>query len=459
MPAINEILTEHVPHLAEYFGVWAVQPEPFLALAERVQATDLAAHILAAKAPAQPLSSAYEVTKDGVAIVPISGTLMKQASSFASENSSTVAARRKIRAAASDSAVAAIVLKIDSPGGAVSGTFDLVQDVAAANERKPVLAFIEDLGASAAYAIASAAGQVFANSSGLVGSIGTFAVVQDWSAAAAQMGVKVHVIRAGKFKGAGVAGTEITPEQLAKFQRTVDQLNDVFVASVAKGRKLDVATVQDLADGQVHVAAVAKDLRLIDGIATFDQVLERAAKLSTSHPPRKTMSQTTDNQIAAPLAPVAATIKEIKAGCPGITNDFAVTLLEEGATLATAQSRWMAKQSELFAAQAKELEAKEKELAEAKKAPPKKPGVPALTAKGKEADDDEAEATADADWSGDPLAAFEEKVTAHMKRKNVSRHVATQAVCREEPELREAMVAAHNTAHEAARKLRRRASA
>jgi protease-4 len=129
-----------------------------------------------------------------VAVISLTGKLMKQQASMGG-GTSTVQARRDIRAAASDPDIGAILLRIDSPGGTAAGTKELADEITAAKTKKPVWAYVEDMAASAAYWAASQASRIIANETALVGSIGTYGVVQDTSGMAAMEGVKVHVIR------------------------------------------------------------------------------------------------------------------------------------------------------------------------------------------------------------------------------------------------------------------------
>jgi signal peptide peptidase SppA len=207
----------------------------------------------------------YRTTiRNGVAVIRANGSLMKQASSF-SAGTSTVLLRQSLMAAMRDDSVNSALLAIESPGGTAAGTYELAETISRFASQKPIVAHIEDLGASAAYWIASATQSISANAPAKVGSIGTYAVIQDLSAMAAKEGVKVHVVRAGsEHKGAGVPGTEITPAQLAEFQRHVDRTNDFFVAGVAAGRKMTEVQVRQLADGRVHGAEEARQLGLID---------------------------------------------------------------------------------------------------------------------------------------------------------------------------------------------------
>ncbi len=240
---------------------------------EIVHATDLSE--LAAARAAEPLQERplYSV-RDGVATVNVSGPLTKYETSFSSMlgGTSTLRVREALRAANSDPEVRAVLLHIESPGGTVGGTAELYDSIS--NSRKPVHSHIEDLGASAALWIASASKSVTANRSAAVGSIGTYTAIQDTSGAYAKEGVKVHVISSGGVKGGGVDGAPISDAYLEEAQKRIDAITDLFVEAVAKGRShagLTKTKVKALADGRIHLASAAKDLGLIDKVASLEE--------------------------------------------------------------------------------------------------------------------------------------------------------------------------------------------
>lgn len=340
-------------HLEQYFGFWAMHEETFRSAAERITRMDLQLHL--AEAPTRSDKTAVQAvqqrTDDGILILELRGVLMKFVGSLM-EGTSTVFARRMLRAAVADDDVHAIMLRIDSPGGTVSGTELLAAEVMAAARVKPVYAYLEDLGASAAYWIASQTSRIAANPTALIGSIGTFGVVWDMSGAAAQAGIKVHVIRAGAFKGAGEPGTEVTPGQLAEWQRLVNQLNDHFVAGVSQGRKLPPATVRGLADGRLHLAKDAQELGLIDVVQSFDAAMVelRAAMETFSYRKEALMGGNTE--------PQPATIAELKSKFPEGDADFRESCLERGLTLAQAEGSWKDYQLTRLGAEQKALTAK-----------------------------------------------------------------------------------------------------
>lgn len=215
----------------------------------------------------------YQVV-NGVAIVPVSGPMMKGDGKFGGAN--TVQIRQALRGAIADDAVKTIMLHVDSPGGTVAGTDELARDIKRADGVKPVHAHIDDLGASAAYWIASQARKITAGHAAEVGSIGVYAVVEDTSSQAALDGVKVHVISTGPLKGALEPGTTVTAEQLNYVQERVDDMNQHFQSAIVRGRgeKMTGEQLKQASDGRVFGAAEARKLGLIDRVQTFDEAVE-----------------------------------------------------------------------------------------------------------------------------------------------------------------------------------------
>ena len=216
-----------------------------------------------------------------VAVISISGTLMKNPSIiervfFGATDMGDLTA--SVNAAASDKSISGIVLNISSPGGTVAGTPELAGAVSSANQKKPVLAYVDDLAASAAYWIASQAREIYASRQAVVGSIGVRMTMYDMSKAYEQAGVKVIPIDTGKFKSAGLAGTEITDEQKAMYQAIVDSHFRDFKAAVMKGRGMDETKFGAVADAQIFTASAARTVGLIDGISSLSEVIKAAGK-------------------------------------------------------------------------------------------------------------------------------------------------------------------------------------
>lgn len=265
---------------AGYMGVWALRPEWMRAALSLVRAGAGRAWPMRA-ATTSPFDEPESrkppyIVQDGVAILPLDGPLMKARSKFG--GTSTVATRHLLRQALADDAVSAVMLRIESPGGHVSGTMELAEDVRAATGRKPVHAYIEDIGASAAYWVASQAERITSNAMADVGSIGVYAVLYDETAAAEMEGVKVVVVSSGPAKGAGVPGTPITEEIVAEVRASVDAVSEEFFGAVRKGRSLTPARLEAVTGGGIWPAKEAERLGLLDAVERWEDALSAASR-------------------------------------------------------------------------------------------------------------------------------------------------------------------------------------
>jgi len=423
-------------NLDQYFGLWAVEGERFISLFDRVGQMNLTAHVSesleneATDIEARSMYPTQNADKQVIALIDIEGTLTKRGSSFSSAGS-LVSLRRSVQLAARDPEVDAILLRIDSPGGTVSGTQDLADEVRRAGDKKPVWAFCEDLTASAAYWVASQCEKVFANAStAVIGSIGTFVGLYDYSQYAEKEGIRAVVVKAGELKGSGFPGTEITDEQVAYWQGIVDETQAQFTAGVAAGRGRSTEEVtKQWVTGRVYVAEEALSMGLIDGIQSFEQTLQDLSARAKSSNNKRTsrMSDEKLEMAVEKIGPTAATIGELKAACPGADSDFLMSQLESSATVATAQSAWIAELNN-------RNEAAEKKAAAAEeKAEKKRSGAPTVGTGQETA----AEATAD------PIEAFTEAVKIKVEE-GLQKQEAISAVVRENPDLHQAYLAEYN---------------
>ncbi|MDP6558376.1 MAG: S49 family peptidase [Pirellulaceae bacterium] len=267
-----------------------------------------------------------------------------------SGGTSTVRLRQQLRQARQDPAIVGGMLKMDTPGGTVKGNSDLSDEVARFAAEKPVIAFVEDLTASAGVSVASQATRIIANNgNAMYGAMGTYATLVDTSGMAEQMGVKVHVVRAGEFKGMGEAGTELTEQQLAEAQRIVNRLNEQYLSIIATGRNRSVDSLRQLADGRVIFAADAKAQGLIDDIGSFSEAMDELrgmvkSKTNTSVQIRTnevipqsaagTSSASDKTKETSDMDP--ATIKELKDKFPKADSSWVLSQLEANASITDA---------------------------------------------------------------------------------------------------------------------------
>lgn len=217
-----------------------------------------------------PDESSYDlVVEDGLAIISMVGPMMKADSKFGGV--STIRTRKLVREANARSDVSQILMVVESGGGSVSGTKELADDVR--NSLKKVTAYINDIGASAAYWVASQASQIITNEMAEVGSIGVVAVIEDTSGMYEREGVKVHVISTGSMKGAFADGAPVTDEMLEDLQDKVDAINTVFKSTILSGRSIDSETLDKIADGRTYTAKQALDFGLIDSVQRLEDVV------------------------------------------------------------------------------------------------------------------------------------------------------------------------------------------
>jgi signal peptide peptidase SppA len=269
------------PAVLNHDVYWAIEPRAAESLLAQIGAVDAETHRAQFQADREARIAQLGEARENkpyqmygsTAIIDYSGPMTKKGSSFG--GGGTTEMRSMIRKAANDADVRSILLIWDSPGGSVSGTDDLAADIEAASRKKQVVSYIEDQCCSAALWCAVQASAVYANSeTACIGSIGVFSYAVDMSQYAEDMGIKVHLLTTGKFKGAGaVDGVPITEEQLAEMQSAVDKLGDSFIGAVSRGRDMSRADVEDLADGRVWWGSEAVKVGLIDAVMPMDDVL------------------------------------------------------------------------------------------------------------------------------------------------------------------------------------------
>lgn len=214
----------------------------------------------------------------GVGVIPINGVIAKRMNLFSeiSGGVSTQLIARDFKEAMNDRKVKAVLLDIDSPGGAVDGTQDLANLIYQSRGKKPIAAFTDGMMASAAYWIGSAANEIFiSGDTTQVGSIGVVASHVDVSKAEERSGMKTTEIVAGKYKRIASRYAPLSEEGQATLQEMVDYLYGVFIGDVAKHRGVTEEDVSKMADGKVFIGKQAKEIGLVDGIMSFDDLVMR----------------------------------------------------------------------------------------------------------------------------------------------------------------------------------------
>jgi len=174
--------------------------------------------------------------------------------------------------------VKAIVVRVDSPGGAVAPTQEIFEEIQRAKKKKPFIASMGSTAASGGYYIASACDKIVANAGTLTGSIGVIMQLTNVEELMKKVGVKGLSVKSGVNKDLGSPFQPLSPEGRQILQSLVDNVHGQFVAAVAQSRGMDEAEVRKLADGRIYSGAQAKDLGLVDQIGTLEDAIELAAK-------------------------------------------------------------------------------------------------------------------------------------------------------------------------------------
>ena len=229
-------------------------------------------------------------TGTGIAVLPLYGVVTQRGNMVddisGPGSTSTQQFTSVLRQMLADDTVGQILIDIDSPGGSVYGVSELASEIVKARAQKPVIAVANSLAASAAYWIGCSASEFYVTPGGEVGSIGVWQAHFDYSKALEEEGVKPTLISAGKFKVEGNPYVPLDPEAQAFMQSRVNDYYNAFIKAVAKGRGVSAADVQGgMGEGRVLGADAALDAKMVDGVATFDDVLARMQKKAVSQKP------------------------------------------------------------------------------------------------------------------------------------------------------------------------------
>ncbi|MBI4727489.1 signal peptide peptidase SppA [candidate division TA06 bacterium] len=179
-----------------------------------------------------------------------------------------------------NSAIKAIVLRIQSPGGGVAASQEIYQALKKTAETKPVVCSMGEVAASGGYYIACACDTIVANPGTLTGSIGVIMEFMVAEELIKKVGLKFEVLKAGQNKDLGSPFRQMTPEERALLQGMIDDVHSQFIEAVAEGRKLSPDSVKLFADGRVFSGRQALALRLVDKMGTLEDAITVAAGMA-----------------------------------------------------------------------------------------------------------------------------------------------------------------------------------
>lgn len=174
-----------------------------------------------------------------------------------------------------DDTVKGVILKVNSPGGAVYNSEQVANKIKEIQKDKkiPVFTVMETMAASGGYYISAPTDRIYASNETLTGSIGVIMSSMSFQGLFEKYGIKQQNITTGKMKDAGSSGKDMTDEQKKYFQDLINSSFDRFIKLVSQGRSMKEDDVRKLADGRVYDGAQALENGLVDKIGNFDTAL------------------------------------------------------------------------------------------------------------------------------------------------------------------------------------------
>jgi capsid assembly protease len=226
--------------------------------------------------------------ENGIALISVHGELVNRGAWIGASSGLTSyeGLDAQLDAVERDDSIKGLVIDYNTPGGQASGAMESAAKIRALDAKKPVVAFVNGMAASAGYALASGARTIIATPSAMLGSIGVVWIHVDRSAQAERDGIKPTVLKEGAFKGDGHSLAPLADDARARIQAQIRKVYDLFVETVAAHRPIDAAAVRATEAG-VYIGSQAVEAGLADRIGSLDDAFQavRAALPNTRYAP------------------------------------------------------------------------------------------------------------------------------------------------------------------------------
>lgn len=181
---------------------------------------------------------------------------------------------------AKDSSIKAIVLRIDSPGGAVAPSQEIHEEIIKAKQNKKIIVSMGTVAASGGYYISAPADRIVANAGTLTGSIGVIMELPNIEGLMKKIGVETQIVKSGKHKDIASVFRSLTPEEKQILQTVLDDVHNQFIIAVAEGRGMKFEDIKNIADGRIFTGRMAKDIGLVDELGNLQDAIMLAGKLT-----------------------------------------------------------------------------------------------------------------------------------------------------------------------------------
>jgi protease-4 len=217
-----------------------------------------------------------------VVVVRVSGDITGSAGggALSAVTASSRAIVSQLRQADADADVAAVILRLETPGGEVVASDEIYREVRRVGAHKPIVSSMGDVAASGGYYIAAATKRIIANPSTWTGSIGVIAILPNVEQLSQKIGVKPVVLKSGAFKDAGSPFRDLRPEEQAYFQKLIEEAYETFLKAVSDGRGKPADEIRPLADGRVYSGKQALANGLVDELGDLDAAYAAARRLA-----------------------------------------------------------------------------------------------------------------------------------------------------------------------------------
>ncbi|MDH4320450.1 MAG: signal peptide peptidase SppA [Desulfobulbaceae bacterium] len=207
--------------------------------------------------------------QDGIGILEVKGVIVSAEESI-----------EELTAFRNDDKVKAVIVRIDSPGGAVGASQELYDEIRRTDQVKPVIASMGSVAASGGYYAALGAREIYANPGTITGSIGVIFKFANLQELFDKIGYKNEVVKSGALKDIGASDRPLSKEERAFLQALIDNVHGQFVKAVAQQRKLEEEAVRGLADGRIFSGEQALAFGLVDTMGNFTDAIDKAASLA-----------------------------------------------------------------------------------------------------------------------------------------------------------------------------------